>query len=158
MPETPNQSPTGAEATLVLRKASRSVQGLALLSIEESGLCFSDFAVLEALLHKGPQPVNILGKKVFLTTGSITTAVDRLASRGLVERHESVEDRRVRLVHLTDEGRNLIEPIFARHSRDLENIVSVLTIDERITLVALLKKLGTSAAAGLEHTNGKETE
>lgn len=34
--------------------------------------------VLEALLHKGPLPVNALGEKVLLTSGSITTAVDRL--------------------------------------------------------------------------------
>ena len=38
----------------------------------------SDFAVLEALLHKGAQPVNVIGKRVFLTSGSITTAIDRL--------------------------------------------------------------------------------
>jgi MarR family 2-MHQ and catechol resistance regulon transcriptional repressor len=32
----------------------------------------SDFAVLEAVLHKGPLPVNEIGKKVQLTSGSIT--------------------------------------------------------------------------------------
>ena len=42
------------------------------------GLCDSDFRVLEVLLHKGPLPVNVIGEKVELTTGSITTAVDRL--------------------------------------------------------------------------------
>jgi len=46
----------------------------------------SDFAVLEALLHKGPLPVNEIGKKVLLTSGSMTVAVDRLEQRRLVER------------------------------------------------------------------------
>jgi MarR family 2-MHQ and catechol resistance regulon transcriptional repressor len=50
------------------------------------GLGGSDFAVLEVLLHKGPEPVNIIGKKVLLTSGSITAAVDRLESRKLVRR------------------------------------------------------------------------
>jgi DNA-binding MarR family transcriptional regulator len=55
----------------------------------------SDFAVLEALLHKGPLPVNEIGKKVLLTSGSITVAVDRLETKGLVERRASGADRRV---------------------------------------------------------------
>lgn len=138
--------PSGAQTSLVLWKASRAVEARALQSIEHTGLCFSDFGVLEALLHKGPLPVNVLGKKVLLTTGSITTAVDRLARRGLVERRNDPGDRRVRLVRLTRKGRQLIEPAFAQHGADLEEVVSVLTREERATLVALLRKLGMSAA------------
>ena len=43
-------------------------------------------AVLEALLHKGPLPVNVIGPKVNLTPGSIFVAVDRLVAKGLVTR------------------------------------------------------------------------
>jgi len=57
-------------------------------------LCGSDFAVLEALLHKGPLPVNEIGKKILLTSGSITVAIDRLEKRGLVERRAHGTDRR----------------------------------------------------------------
>jgi MarR family transcriptional regulator, 2-MHQ and catechol-resistance regulon repressor len=39
--------------------------------------------VLEALRHKGPLPVNTTGRKVHLTAGSISVAVDRLLERGL---------------------------------------------------------------------------
>jgi MarR family 2-MHQ and catechol resistance regulon transcriptional repressor len=114
-------------------------------SIEGAGLCASDFAILESLLHKGSLPVNALGKKVLLTTGSITTAVDRLAKRGLVSRRDDPDDRRVRLVELTPAGRRLIKPAFARHEEDLEKVVEVLTPTERTTLVALLRKLGKNA-------------
>ncbi len=105
--------------------------------------------MLEALLHKGPLPVNVVGKKVLLTTGSITTAVDRLARRGLVERKEHAHDRRVRLVELTPRGREIIERAFARHASDLEEVVSVLAPEERATLVDLLRKLGTAAEGTL---------
>jgi len=64
-------------------------------------MCGSDFAVLEALLHKGPLPVNEIGKKVLLTSGSITVAVDRLETKGLVERRAHGTDRQARMVHLT---------------------------------------------------------
>jgi MarR family 2-MHQ and catechol resistance regulon transcriptional repressor len=140
------QLPTGAHTWLVLWKATRAVETRALQSIEASGLCASDFGLLEALFHKGALPMNVLGRKLLLTTGSITSAVDRLARRGLVARKDHPQDRRVRLVELTPPGRQLIEPAFAQHETDLEEVVSVLTPEERVTLVALLRKLGKGAA------------
>lgn len=138
---------TGAHTWLVLWRATRAVEARALESIAGTGLGASDFAILETLLHKGPLPVSTIGRKVLLTTGSMTSAVDRLERRGLVARKDDASDRRVRHVHLTAEGRKLIRPAFAQHAADLEEIVGVLTRDERATLVRLLRKLGKNAAA-----------
>lgn len=113
-------------------------------------LCGSDFGVLEVLLHKGPLPVNTVGKRVLLTSGSITAAVDRLERRGLVERRASDMDRRARLVHLTGKGRQLIQRAFAEHAAVMEQVVSVLTASERATLVDLLRKLGRAAEESYE--------
>src|SRR5438105_6264098 len=133
---------------LVLWKAARAAQAYAEQSISELEMCGSDFAVLEALLHKGPLPVNEIGKKILLTSGSITVAVDRLETKGLVERRASGTDRRARIVHLTKEGRKLITRAFADHAADLERIASAsLTRAERETLIRLLKKIGYEAAA-----------
>jgi MarR family 2-MHQ and catechol resistance regulon transcriptional repressor len=140
--------PTAAHTWLVLWKATRAVETRALQSIEHTGLCASDFAVLEALLHKGPLPVNTIGRKLLLTSGSITTAIHRLERRRLVERGDDPGDRRVRLVHLTPAGRRLIVPAFAQHERDLAKVVGALTRAEQATLVALLRKLGTAAEQG----------
>ena len=144
------ETPTGARTWLVLWKAMRSVEARAHASIEQTGLGASDFAILETLLHKGPQPVNVIGRKVLLTTGSITSAVDRLVRRGLVVRTADEADRRVRRVALTPEGRRLISAAFARHAADLDDVVAVLSPTERATLVALLEKLGRAAARGAE--------
>ncbi len=141
-----SQIPTGTHVWLVLSRANRAVEASALQSIAGTGLCASDFSLLEALLHKGPLPVNVLGRKLLLTTGSITTAVDRLVRRGLVVRKDHPQDRRVRLVELTAEGRALIEPAFLRHAADLDEVVAVLTPEERVTLLALLRRLGKGAA------------
>ena len=92
---------SGVHVFLVLWKASHAAQTYAEKSILELEMCGSDFAVLEALLHKGPLPVNELGKKVLLTSGSITVAVDRLEAKGFVERRAHGTDRRARIVHLT---------------------------------------------------------
>jgi MarR family 2-MHQ and catechol resistance regulon transcriptional repressor len=136
---------SGAHTWVVLWRAARAVEGRAHESIVGTGLGPSDFAILETLLHKGPLPVNAIGRKVLLTTGSITTAVDRLVDRGLVARKDDPGDRRVRLVQLTLKGRKLIEPAFAAHAADLDAVVSVLTRQERATLISLLRKLGRSA-------------
>jgi MarR family transcriptional regulator, 2-MHQ and catechol-resistance regulon repressor len=132
----------GTHVFLVVWKAYRALLAKASESIRKVGLCDSDFRVLEALLHKGPLPVNVIGDKVELTTGSITTAVDRMEAKWLVVRKSHPEDRRVRLVELTAKGRRLIEQAYAQHSVDMECAVKALSRRERATLIDLLKRLG----------------
>jgi MarR family 2-MHQ and catechol resistance regulon transcriptional repressor len=142
---------SGVHVFLVLWKAANAVQSFAGESISELEMCSSDFAVLEALLHKGPLPVNEIGKKILLTSGSITVAVDRLEKRRLVERRAHGTDRRARIVHLTKEGLKLITHAYAQHAADLEQLMSAsLTTTERATLISLLKKIGYKAAAQSE--------
>src|SRR5580658_10507315 len=101
---------------LVMIKAMRALTRYAAAGIEDTGLGDSDFRVLEVLLHKGPMPVNTIGPIVDLTPGSISIAVDRLFAKALVTRVESREDRRVRIVALTQRGKDLIVPAFRKHA------------------------------------------
>jgi MarR family transcriptional regulator, 2-MHQ and catechol-resistance regulon repressor len=142
---------SGVHVFLVLWKAARAVESYAEKSITNLEMCGSDFAVLEALLHKGPLPVNEIGKKILLTSGSITVAVDRLEKRGVVERRAHGTDRRARIVHLTKEGRKLITRIYREHAGDMEKLAAAsLTKAERKTFISLLKKIGYKAAAQSE--------
>jgi MarR family 2-MHQ and catechol resistance regulon transcriptional repressor len=138
---------SGTHLWLVMMKAYRTLQLLATRSIESSEMGLSDFAVMEMLLHKGPQPVNEIGRRVDLTSGAITTAVDRLESRGLVTREAHQTDRRARIVRLTAPGKGQAVKVFAGHKMAMDLAASELSKTERATLIALLKKLGTSAAA-----------
>jgi MarR family 2-MHQ and catechol resistance regulon transcriptional repressor len=144
MAEAPSKN-SGVHLWLVLMKAHRALSRHAMQSIEPSGLGFSDFAVLEVLLNKGPQKVNDIGRRVDLTSGSITTAIDRLEKRGLVVRGLDDEDRRSRIVRLTPAGRARIAEVFAEHAAALEAASKGLTKAERKSLIALLKKLGIAA-------------
>lgn len=132
----------GVHLWLLLSRASRTVEAEARRSVEAMGLCLSDFGVLEALLHKGPLTVGALGQKVLLSSGSMTAAVDRLARRNLVERADTLKDRRERVVCLTVAGRELIERLFVQHAKDLEAAFAPLDAKERTQLAALLRKLG----------------
>lgn len=136
---------SGVHVWLVLMKAYRSLGRHAARTLEGFDLGVSDFAVLELILHKGPQNVNEIGRRVELTSGSITSAVDRLETRGLVVRRPHPTDRRGRVVHLTPQGTAEITRIFALHRTAMNDAASGLTKAERGALADLLKKLGTSA-------------
>lgn len=133
---------TGVHLWLLLWKATKAVEAHAQGSVRETGLCLSDFGVLEALLHKGPLPVNVLGRKVLLTSGSMTVAVDRLERRGLVERSFSAKDRRTRIIRLTEKGSRLIRGSFFKHAQDMEGVFLCLSRTEKSGLASLLRKLG----------------
>jgi MarR family 2-MHQ and catechol resistance regulon transcriptional repressor len=140
----------GIHLWLVLWKAAASVSSHARRHIEGLGLGVSDFAVLEAVYHKGALPVNVLGRKVLLTSGSITPAVDRLERQGLVRRVSDPVDRRVRVVHLTRTGRRLVQKSLPGHREAMEKAAAGLTPEERGTLITLLKKLGLQAEATIQ--------
>src|ERR1700756_845557 len=126
-------------------KAFQALMPHAAESIGRTELGDSDFRVLEALLHKGPLPVNTLGPKVLLTPGSNRVAVERLVKKGLVSRKDHPRDRRVRQVELTAKGRALITRGFREHAAAMETAVSVLSKNDRRRRLRLLKKLGKPA-------------
>src|SRR6266436_7021720 len=136
---------SGTHLWLIMMKAHRTLERLATRSIESSEVGLSDFAVLEMLLNKGPEPVNEIGRRIELTSGAITTAVDRLESRDLVTREAHPSDRRARIVRLTARGEEQAAKVFAGHKTAMDLAASGLSKTERATLIQLLKKLGISA-------------
>lgn len=140
---------SAARVWLILWKAYESLHAYAVNDIESLEMCLSDFAILEALLHKGPLPMNDIARRVSLTAGSVTTAIDRLENRSLVSREFQEGDRRTRLITLTPEGLKLIKSAFNKHLQALETVAAPLTKKEREQLIALLKRFGRSAEARL---------
>jgi len=140
-----NTDRSGIHTWLVLMKAHRTLARHAVHSIEAVDMGLSDFAILEALLHKGPQAVNELGRRIDLTSGSMTTAIDRLERRRLIRRTDHATDRRAWVIQLTLEGKALITKVFARHADAMERAMRGLSRAERATLTNLLRRLGTTA-------------
>lgn len=145
--QTAAEGVSGVHLWLVLWKAYEAVRAYAVKDIASLGIGLSDFAILELLLHKGPTRVNVIGSQVLLTSGSMTIAIDRLEARQLVERRSLAADRRSRVVHLTAEGRKLIECAFAAHAASLDRLGATVTPAERAHAVRLLKRLGRAAEA-----------
>ena len=146
-------APTPVHTWLVMLKSMHAMARYFRAGLEKSGLGDSDFRVLEVLLHKGPLPVNVIGPKVNLTPGSISTAVERLVAKGLVSRDESSEDRRVRIVALTPRGKGVITPIFKEHVAAIEKVFAGVSRDELRQLEQQLKRVGRQAESLLDRCN-----
>ena len=87
-----------------------------------------------------------LATKVLKSAGNMTTVVDNLEKRGLVERRREGDDRRVVTVHLTPSGEQLVRKVFPMVVDALVNAFSVLSAKDQIQLAALCRRLGTAEA------------
>lgn len=130
------------EAFIKLHRASESVMNAAKDVYQRAGLTDSQFAVLEALFHLGPQDQQTIGRKILKTRGNITMIVGNLEKEGYVMRAKDAEDGRRYSVNLTAKGHALIEKIFPDHARLVVDVMSVLTKTEQVELARLCKKLG----------------
>jgi MarR family 2-MHQ and catechol resistance regulon transcriptional repressor len=87
-----------------------------------------------------------VGRRLLLTSGSVTYAMDKLEKLGLVQRVACPQDRRKIYAHLTDAGKEKIESVFPPHAEAITEAVSGLSSDEQDAAVELLKKMGLFAA------------
>src|SRR5690625_4081659 len=110
------------KAFVVLMKASKSLQEVVKNDISNYGMKTSDFAILEALYHKGELTVRDISEAVLINTGSITYVIDKLENKGYVERRHCKEDRRVVYIHITEKGTELMNDIFPMHQKAIEEI------------------------------------
>lgn len=129
------------KALIALSRCTQNVHKREYKTIKEGGLTVSQFAVLEILYHKGDLRVCEIIDKILSTGGNMTVVIDNLVKENLVKRCIDPKDRRVNLISITEEGRNLISEIFPKHLENINEIFSVLTSEEKKNLISLLKKL-----------------
>ena len=78
---------------------------------------------------------------MLISLPAASRTVDDLLRRGFVERHEDIDDRRMKRVSLTDNGRSVIRRLNAARLSGLEQFTQTLTEAERRKLSAALSKL-----------------
>jgi len=130
---------------IVFSRAYRAVNDQVNKSIHSFGVNPTEFAVLELLYHKGDQPLQQIGEKILLASGSITYVIDKLEKKGLIVRKACEKDRRVTYASITDKGTAFIEEVFPKHEQTIHETLSGLTAEEKEQAIALLKKLGYGA-------------
>ncbi|MFF4342215.1 MarR family winged helix-turn-helix transcriptional regulator [Kitasatospora sp. NPDC001540] len=100
-----------------------------------------EFDVLAALRRAGApyeRAPGELAAHTMVTTGAVTKRLDRLERAGLVTRRPAAEDRRGRVVALTEAGRELIDRAFTDHIRNEHRLLAALTPAEAAQLETLL--------------------
>ncbi|WP_221567376.1 MarR family winged helix-turn-helix transcriptional regulator [Alkalihalobacillus sp. TS-13] len=134
------------ELFVVLSRAYQSIMEVARKDIQRYGLNLTEFGVLELLYHKGPHPLQKIGGKILLASGSITYVVDKLEEKGYLERKACEKDRRITYAYLTEKGKTLMEDIFPSHEEVLKQALNGITEAEKTEAIRLLKELGKYAA------------
>lgn len=127
---------------VVLAKAHQAVYAFAEADVARHGLSMTEFAILEALYHKGPLLLGDLQRRILVSSGGVTYLVDRLTAKGLVERMDCASDRRARYAKLTADGAALIARIFPEHQKAIEDATASLSSMELQQLTAQLRSLG----------------
>jgi DNA-binding MarR family transcriptional regulator len=123
------------------------------------GISLPQWAVLHTLYEAerdGPEGVRLkdLAGCLLVRPPSVTAAVDRLQRGGLVARHGSDGDRRVKRAHLTGRGRRMVRKVQAGHRAHLDRLLGGLTRIERTELQRLLHRLRSHLEGVLVQENG----
>lgn len=123
-----------AETESLLAKHERT-----LLAVHH--LCTSDFHILSRLERKGPKSVNQIAPKVGLTSGSMTSAIQRLKKRKFVETCKDKKDGRKVRVQITPNGQQILTQLAAERQKKIAPLMVSLSNRESKVLTALLKKI-----------------
>ena len=110
--------------------------------LSDFNLSLSQFQVLEVLHHLGPLCQRDIAAKILKTTGNLTMVINNLEKQQLIRREQDAQDRRYYRIHLTPDGKKLIEKVFPRHVEILTEEMSVLSAKEIEELGRLCKTLG----------------
>lgn len=129
---------------IVLSRAKKAIDETTNSYFQKNGINPTDFGVLELLYHKGRQPLQKIGNKILLASGSITYVVDKLEKRGLVTRISCPTDRRITYAEITEQGTLFMDEVFPQHERNLHELMGTLSNEEKEAAIELLKKLGLS--------------
>ena len=118
-------------------------------SFVEHGLQGYEFDVLSTLRRSG-SPFELtageLAALTHVTSGTMTSRVDRLLARGLVERHQDPADGRLVRVRLTPEGRERVDAAFGALLERERDLLAALDSDARNGLAAALRALLLAAS------------
>lgn len=122
-----------------------------------SGLSWMQMALLMHLHYRGPREVMACGDLLQLSPAGASQMIERLVQAGLVQRSETPDDRRVRLVHLTEEGRQVVAESVQAQQGWLEPLLAALTAEQRVAVSQALRVLTAQATALEPQQSHRET-
>jgi len=127
---------------------SRSMRGWGLFA-KSTGLSMPQFSLLMQMHHKGACGMSEVSERFEITPAAASQLVDKLVQNGFIQREEDPNDRRAKLLNLTDKGRDLIGRGMEERYRWVDELAGKLSAEERAQISAALNIM-TEAAKDLE--------
>ena len=97
--------------------------------------------IIEAIGIDEPRNMSFVAKKLSVTVGTLTIAVNNLVKKGYVNRTRSEKDRRVVLISLTEKGRRAYEHHRLFHDKMIKATIANMSEQEEEVLAQALTNL-----------------
>lgn len=124
-----------------LYKAIKALRRKESVKINETDVTFAQFEVLVMVYHFGPLTVGGIIERTLSTIGNISLVITNLVKEGYLVTKPVENDKRSKMIHLTEKGVEFMEAFFPVHLENLDNILSIYTEQEKETLLGLVRKL-----------------
>lgn len=126
---------------IALHRVVNAVDSKTAKLVKAYGLSLGQFAVLEALYHKGEMTVGQVQKKILSSTGTMPVIIKNLEKRQFISHKEDEHDKRKRLLYITDKGRDIISKVFPKNKEIIIEYFKNMEIDEKKEFLRLMKSL-----------------
>ena|SRR5918993_4977575 len=110
-----------------------------------TGLSMPQFGILMQLHYRHNCGVSDLSERFDITNAAASQLVEKLVQSGLIQREEDPNDRRAKLLNLTDKGRDLIQQGLEGRYRWVDEVAGKLTAEERAKVSEALKIMSQAA-------------
>lgn len=124
-----------------IRRMQQIAVALFLQETEDHGITPVQYASLQTIANTPAIDQRTLARSIGFDTSTIAGVVDRLEARGLVLRNASPDDKRVRLLTLTDQGHTLLRAAVPGMQRAQERMLAPLPKAERAEFMRMLRVL-----------------
>lgn len=123
---------------------------------KSTGLSMPQFSLLMQMHYKGACGMSEVSERFEITPAAASQLVDKLVQNGFIQREEDPQDRRAKLLNLTDKGRELIQQGMEERYRWVNDLAGRLSPEERAKISEALNIM-TEAAQELESEANLQT-
>jgi DNA-binding MarR family transcriptional regulator len=117
--------------------------------VKATGLSLPQFGILMQLHYRSNCGVSDISDHFDITSAAASQLVDKLVQSGLIRREEDPQDRRAKLLNLTDKGRGLIQQSIEQRYRWVDQLAEKLSAEESAKVIEAVNIM-TQAAQKLE--------
>eukprot|EP01156_Anaeramoeba_ignava_P006432 Anaeramoba_ignava/a348637_15.p2 GENE.a348637_15~~a348637_15.p2 ORF type:complete len:142 (+),score=9.26 a348637_15:8-433(+) len=126
---------------IAMNRALNMINRNTITIVNKYGISTSQFAVLEALYHKGDLSVGQVQEKVLSTSGTIAVVIKNLEKNNLIYRLQDDNDKRKYILKLSEKGFDLISEVYPENESMILNLMDRLSKEEQSNLLTYMKKL-----------------